>query len=261
MPTTPREIIIVLGATLFIFVITFFVVAFIMLYQKRKKQYEQERELMQARFQEEALRSQLEMQEQTFKKISEEIHDNIGQMLSLAKLNLNSVKVTDESQEKKISGTKELVSKAIQDLRSLSKSFHTDRIAQIGIAEAIRYELELINNTGEYRSGFENHASSINIGKEKELLLFRITQEVLNNTIKHAKGNLITVVMNSSNGILDLSVSDNGNGFDVKSLQQDAGAGLGLRNLYNRASIMGATLTIESAAGKGTVVKISMANS
>ena len=100
-------------------------------------------------FQQTLLQTQLEIQEQTLKTISEEIHDNIGQALSLAKLKLNTVDFTKQEQLiEKITDSKNLVSKAIQDLRDLSRSLNTDNIAAMGLIRAIEYELELFRKSG-----------------------------------------------------------------------------------------------------------------
>src|SRR6187397_483253 len=118
------------------FVILFlsFVLLFLKTYSKRHHEYNSERKLMKERFQKELFQTQLEIQEQTLKNISQEIHDNIGQALSLAKLNLNTMPPTnDEALQQKILNSKELVSKAITDLRDLSRSLDTDYVQEMGL--------------------------------------------------------------------------------------------------------------------------------
>src|SRR5882757_2036077 len=126
-----------------------FILLLATLYSKRQKKNIIEKRLMKTQFDQELLRTQLEIQEQTLKTISQEIHDNIGQVLSLAKLNLNTMDVTQQDKlQEKISDSKKLVSKAIQDLRDLSKSMNTDNIEALGLVRAIEYELEMIRKTG-----------------------------------------------------------------------------------------------------------------
>lgn len=116
-------------ATVVILTLCIFIVAnFLLYYIKRKNHFRQQANL-EEKYEKEILATQLEIQEQTFKNISQEIHDNIGQALTLAKLNLNTMSAEDTSELKqKIINSKELVSKAINDLRDLSRSLNTDYV-------------------------------------------------------------------------------------------------------------------------------------
>src|SRR5207247_4363609 len=107
--------------------------------QRRKILHQKEMFDLKVKFEQTILQSQLEIQEQTFRNISQEIHDNIEQVLSLAKLNLNTI--PHENVTDKIYLTEELLGKAISDLRDLSKSFHPEKISDIGIVNATRHEL------------------------------------------------------------------------------------------------------------------------
>lgn len=148
-----EKVVQVIIVTLFIFLIVFFIVLFIILYQKRHTNYLKEKQILQSKFQQEILQAQVEIQEQTLKNISQEIHDNIGQVLSLAKLNLNTFPPTrDENVKTKLEQTKQLISKAILDMRDLSRSMHGDRIAEMGLKNAIENELDILNNTGQYNA-------------------------------------------------------------------------------------------------------------
>src|SRR5690606_6033411 len=121
--------------------------------------------------------TQLEIQEQTLKNISQEIHDNIGQALTLAKLNLNAVMAEDTQLQEKILNSKELVSKAITDLRDLSHSLDTDYVLEMGLQRSIEYELELIRKTGIVRTDLHVEGNLQRLERQKELILFRIVQE------------------------------------------------------------------------------------
>ena len=105
---------IVLGTVIAVFFVAF-VVLLSYLFTNRKNKLLQEKKLMKTQFDRELLQTQLEIQEQTLKTISEEIHDNVGQVLSLAKLNLNTFELNPE---KKLTDTKQLISKAINDLQA-----------------------------------------------------------------------------------------------------------------------------------------------
>jgi signal transduction histidine kinase len=257
-----KEILIIIGISAFLFVITLFVINFLIYYQKVRKRYYQEKELLQANYQQELLRTQLEIQEQTLKTISQEIHDNIGQTLSLAKLNLA---LADEEAkpplQQKITDSHQLVSKAIQDLRDLSRSLNTDYVAEMGLHRSIGYELEMIRKTGVMQTEMAVEGQPRLIDKQKELILFRIVQESLNNIIKHAQAANIAIVLKYLPGALYLSIKDNGQGVDLSPLNDSTtGFGLGIRNMHNRAKLIGADFNVNSSVGQGTEVTIHLPN-
>ena len=224
---------------------------------KRKFNYLKEKQQLRNDFNQELLRAQLEIQEQTFQNISQEIHDNIGQTLSLAKLNLNTLDIKDNADcEQKILITKELVGKAIIDLRSLSKSMNTDTIVSAGLLKAIEYELGLINKSGSIHAAMETSGTPTRLDARKELILFRIVQESLNNIIKHSGAMNIKVTATFESSHLELLVEDDGKGFDAGIVTNEMESGSGLRNMKSRATIIGGNLEINS--NKGTQIKITI---
>lgn len=250
---------IIIVGTILLVLIGGFVVSFMFFYKNKQRVFQLEKKSMTAEFQQTLLQTQLEIQEQTLKNISQEIHDNVGQVLSLAKLNLNTMDITKTEQLKgKIDNTLVQVSKAINDLRDLSKSFNTDNIAAIGLVRAIEYEMEMIRKTGSHKTNFEIAGKTRKIAPQQELILFRIVQEVLHNIIKHAEAGTINVLVNYEDNNLELEINDDGKGFDIASLNMNSetGSGLGIRNMNNRCKLIGADLTMNSRTGKGTIVKI-----
>ena len=138
------SIFIIAGTVVFAMLVTAIIV-FLFQIQKKNQTYLYEKQLMKTQFEQALL--------QTLKTISEEIHDNVGQVLSLVKLNLNTVgHLPDERAQAKITRTKELVSKAINDLRDLSRSLHGEKIGEIGLQDAIANELRIIQNTGQFET-------------------------------------------------------------------------------------------------------------
>ena len=249
--------IIISTMVILMFTIGFFL--FIIKFQRRQHKHMHEKNSLQSQFQQELLRTQLEIQEQTLKTISQEIHDNIGQGLSLVKLNLAVMDLKQpENLQEKIDDSKKLVGKAIQDLRDIAKSLNTDNIAAMGLVRAIEYELEMIRKTGSYHTGSDTKGTIIKLEPQKELILFRIVQETLNNIIKHANAKTINVKTIYSDKQLELTIMDDGDGFDMDSLGngQDNNSGLGIRNMHSRAKLIGADFSMSSAAGSGTMVRL-----
>jgi len=248
---------VIYGGTIAFLVLAGFIIFFSILYLKRRNRHIVEKNQMQANYTQELLRSQLEIQEQTLKNISQEIHDNIGQALSLAKLTLSTVITNDEIILDKIKNSKQLVSKAISDLRSLSHSLDTDYVKDMGLQRAIEYELEMIRKSGEMETNLKIEGSPVRLDKQKELILFRIIQESLNNIIKHANASKINVELEYGSSEVRLQMTDNGGGVDLGPLDEgESRFGLGIRNMHNRAKLIGADFKMQSALGEGTIVRI-----
>lgn len=245
------SIIIFLSITLFIFFIS---------YQRRKFKYIKERQQLQTDFQQELLKAQLEIQEQTFENISGEIHDNVQQMLTLAKLNLNTTDLNDLPQASfKIKHSKDLVAKAINDLRDLSKSLSPEMIKKVGLSEAVQRELLMVAKAGQYEVNLTQHGDNFRFDPQKELIVFRIFQEILNNIIKHSQAKTVNVKLEYQRYYFSLSVSDDGNGFDASKLDsEECPDGLGVRNMHNRALMIGAKFQLTSTLHHGTTALLEL---
>jgi two-component system NarL family sensor kinase len=126
-----------------------FIVTSLFLYQRRQHRQEQQLVRMKDEYQQELLRSQLEIQETTFKTIAMELHDNIGQVLSVVKLSLSVLPLGKEHPAyESVQNSRQMLNKVIYDMGNLTKSLHTDRIAQIGLVEAMRFDLDSLRRTG-----------------------------------------------------------------------------------------------------------------
>lgn len=260
MPTESREIIVTLIAgTSTLLLLGALMISFLFLYRNRHRKLLREKEQLRLSYERELLKSQLEIQEQTFKHISQEIHDNIGQMLSLAKLNISTMDPSrPDGLEQKISDAKKLVGQAIYDLRNLSHGLSTDYIADMGLARAIEHELEMIRKSGVYDTVLEWDGKPYSLDKQRELIIYRILQETLNNIIKHAASQKIIIHLQYSPEEFTLTITDNGKGFDLTPLNHNTSYGLGIKNMYNRAKLMGAGFQISSTLGEGTSVVLSV---
>ncbi len=231
-----------------------FVLIFFLVYRKNQNTKENQIENLNK----ELLQTQIEIQEQTLKTISQEIHDNVGQVLSLAKLNLGTFEDTESAANQiKINDTKQLVSKAINDLRDLSRSLHGDRIAELGLHEAIANELKILQNTGQYQTSLRITGEAYKLEPQKEMVLFRIFQEAFHNAEKHSKAKNIYVQMVYEKEAFRLMIGDDGIGFDASGLQPGK-TGIGLKSMQNRAALIGGALSIDSATGSGTTITIEL---
>ena len=259
MPYNNQFTFFILTGTLVLIVLVFFIILFVIFYNKRQNRNLYEKQLMKTQFEQELLQTQIEIQEQTLKTISQEIHDNIGQVLSLAKLNLNTFEgIESDSNQTKINDTKNLVSKAINDLRDLSRSLHGDKIAELGLQESVENELKILQNTGQFATHFKVTGSPAKMEPQKEMVLFRILQEGLNNAVKHSKAKNITVQMDYQPEKFCLTIADDGVGFDKAALTA-ATTGIGLTSMKSRAALIGGTFSIDSVLNNNTTICVSIA--
>lgn len=237
-----------------------FIVAMLILSKRRQLQQEQEVEKMKDRYEKEVLRSQLEIQENTFKTISQELHDNIGQMLSVVKLSLSALPLEKEHQAQPlVKHSQEVLNKAIVDLSDLNKSLHPDRITDIGLAESIKFELAAIKRAGLLKVQFSLVGKEFQLPDEKAIFLFRIFQEILNNVLKHSKATTINVTITyDTDNTFGMEVEDNGVGFetDGKGTPLSSAKGVGLTSMFNRAKLIGADISMTSVINEGTRVII-----
>jgi signal transduction histidine kinase len=205
----------------------------------------------------ELLRTRLEIQEQTLTNISAEIHDNIGQSLTFLKLHLNNIAGQFPSTaQNAVADCVNTVSKVLQDLRDLAKILNTDFIARAGLVEAIDQQLQFLNRTGLYHTQLLVEGDEEEYDAQRELVVFRVTQELLTNVVKHADASAITVTIGYSPTGLAISVKDNGKGFQVP--QQPSAAGLGLSNIKNRIGLINGSVNFESTPGRGTTMTIAI---
>lgn len=245
-------IISVLATSFFVLLLVIAVVMLFRIYLKRKNKLLLERERMSIQFEQTLMQSQLEIQEQTFAYVSREIHDNIGQVLSLVRLNLNTLNASADPD--KISLMDELMEKALTDLRNLSHSLDADYIRNNGWAEPVTRLLRDLQKTGKYTTHIHLDEDLPLPGSEKPIILFRMIQEVINNIIKHAAANTINLEAQKENDRLVITIQDNGKGFNTQAVS----AGSGLRNLEKRSKMINAELSVSSEPGKGTCVTISV---
>lgn len=256
MDRLSEEVSLIVIGSAFLLIVAVGIIVLVLVYQRKQGQYVQEKAALQAAFEKELLKAQLEMQELTLKNISQEIHDNIGQTLSLAKLNLNTIHPEKAAAlQEKIANTKELVSKAILDLRSLSKTLHTEAVLQSGFVEAVETELRLIEKAGTFHTAFSVSGTPVLIDAQKELILFRAVQEALNNAIKHSGAAKIEAHLWYMPSELQVAVRDNGKGFNANGPESNTGSGL--RNLRNRAKLIGGALQI-TPLQPGTEIRLNL---
>ncbi|MDX5339067.1 MAG: histidine kinase, partial [Cyclobacteriaceae bacterium] len=164
-----------------------FVVAMVVLHRQRQIQNREKVEKIKTEYEKTLLNIENEIQLETLSHVGRELHDNIGQLLSLAKLNLNS------SKPEKLAEGKEYINEIIREVRRLSKSLNLDWVESITLEEFVENELGKIQSTGICSTELETEGTLSDLSKDQKLILIRVIQECLNNILKHAHPSKILV--------------------------------------------------------------------
>lgn len=250
-------IVAIILASILIVILSVFTLLFFLVFVRKKRILQKNKEELSLNYEKALLQTTVEIQEQTLSHISREIHDNIGQVLSFVKLSLGTTsKLNDTEKQRKIDEGVTLIAEVIADLRDLSKSLSFEKIKKEGLSRVIKDEVERLKRSNVIGAEVTITGSEFNLGDNKELLLFRIFQEITNNSLKHSESSVLLINLNYSTDLFTLTVQDKGKGFDTGDLTKFKG--LGLDNIRQRAALIGATAVIESTVGIGCSTVITL---
>ena len=217
---------------------------FVLIFIRRKNKLIANQVASKQAFESELAKTQVEIQEHTLRNISWELHDNIGQLLTLAKIQVQNAQDSPELLDEAIDG----IGDALKELRMLSKHINPQTIKALSLLETVTAETDRFNRLGVLQATIATHGLVVSLTQEIELLLFRILQEFFTNTIKYAKATQLEVVLIYLDNGIHIKARDNGIGFNPAQVT----LGLGLQNMKHRASLIGAQFNLESKPGVGT---------
>lgn len=224
---------------------TLLVILFVLFFyfQKKKTQFLIEKMEAELYFQSELVKTRVEIKDQTLSEISKELHDNIGQILSVAIMQVNIL-----SNTKNLLGNtqlielKEVLNKAINEIRVLSRIINRENIIEINFVEAIQLDFDRIKKLKKINCIFNIEGKFPEINKEHELIIYRIFQEAIHNSLMHSRSEIIEMNIICHKDKFTSKLKDYGVGFDLNSINE----GLGLNNMRLRAKLIGAELSIIS---------------
>jgi len=231
-----KEVAILLAVTILLLLVTIIIILFVV-FSKKKNSLIEEKRLVLAK-------AQMEIREETLRNISWELHDNIGQLMTLAKINAQMAQ-TDPS---KIGSVISSVDTGLKQLRLLSKAINPTFINNLKFEEAIRLELERYNRLDFLKPSMSVDGDIYSIDEKQEIILFRIIQEFLTNSIKHSKATELNVELNYKKNELEIHINDNGIGFSKELIKE----GIGIQSMRNRAELIGAKFILNSIPNEGT---------
>ncbi|ULQ52894.1 sensor histidine kinase [Flavihumibacter fluvii] len=235
-----------------------FIYKLLCLYNRKQIEFQNGIKILNLEKEKEILNTRIIVQEESFELIGREIHDNINQVLTLAKLNLNSVDYGNISDLKsKINNSSQFIGEAIKSLTSISKTLNSDLIKNIGLTKILLEEIKRINSIKPTIIDFEYNDEIDNINPEYQLIIFRISQEAFRNSIIHGQSKNIFLKVKLIKKILHFEINDDGVGFNIEILNNKKFS-QGLKNIQKRVSSINGNLTISSDIGKGTKITIAI---
>lgn len=201
----------------------------------------------------------LTAQEQEQARIAGDLHDSLGHLISAAKLNLSVLEASTDRQQQLLQNLNKIVDEAGFEARNLAHRIMPQSLSELGLKESLRELATRINKTGKITISLQaDTLDESSLSQGKKIALYRISQELLNNMIKHANATHIQIVLKSHNQSTELRISDNGQGFDVNEMEKSQG--LGWRNNKSRIEILKGEFRIESTKGAGTGITIILPN-
>ena len=250
-----REIIIfIVIANIILLVFIGGIIAFIFQFRKRKVLHNQEKEQMNQGYEQQLLETQLETQFQTMKDIGREIHDNIGQKLTLASIYTQQMAHTSQQAALKenLENIGKIINDSIHDLRQLSKTLVNPISPTIDLLELLNMEAEQLRQVSSLKLKIHCTENCLDFESQTRNSLHRIAQEFIQNTLKHAKAKNIDIRIDKTENQTKITLTDDGKGFDT----QQENLGIGLVNMRRRALELGGTCEITSSKNKGTTLTL-----
>lgn len=242
-------------------VLIIFSILFVVYYKQKQAEQKVVMQELKAEMQRRLLESSLEVQEVERRRIAKDLHDEVGAMLSVTKMSFNQLlKKLNTSAELTEHGkaTKEFLEESISQVRRISRELVPSTLEDFGLISAIDEFIQKIHIASGVLFIFNHEGIEDNerFDKRVELTMYRIAQELVNNALKHAEAQEISLKLSVLSNKLIFVFTDNGKGFDLQAVKKDPKSGLGLRNIESRLSVVDGTFTIKSSIGQGTNTKI-----
>ncbi|MDD5569694.1 MAG: sensor histidine kinase [Bacteroidales bacterium] len=201
----------------------------------------------------------VETEEKEKKRFAEDLHDGLGPLLSGAKLSINELQSEKHSPEKKDEFFKmanDLIKESIKNTRMIANNLMPGVLGDYGLINALETFCAKIEKTGAVKILIDTDIHNKRYNAIIEITLYRVILELINNTLKHAAASTINIKIYERDKYLNVSYSDNGKGFELQKIMNDAKKGLGLNNVINRIKTIDGKCEFKSEPDKGTLALI-----
>lgn len=197
-------------------------------------------------------------EEQERMRLAKELHDGIGGLMSMIKLQFSNITKSNQALKKdnEYLEAMNLLNSTTQDIRRISHALMPSALERLGLVEAVAQFCTQAAQSSKLDIDFQHYGLEERLPAKTELLIYRIVQELLNNILKYAEAREILVQISKNNQLLAVSIEDDGKGFDVSILKNKEG--IGLRSMQQRVELLGGKMDIDSAEGNGTAINIEL---
>ncbi len=243
----------VISLSIIFFTLIVLLLALFLYFSKKKNAFLIEQLKSKHFFQSELVKTRLEIKDQTLAEISKELHDNIGQILSVAIMQINLFLHTEKKTvtPSDLNDLKLNVSTALDEIRILSRIINNENTMQCNFIEAIKADLDKIKKLKKLKCIFIWDEILPEIQQEHELFIYRIFQEAIHNSLKYSHSELFEIHLSTKEDCFTLDFLDYGVGYDKKKVP----TGSGLNNMKLRAQLIGASIEMNST-DKGTAIQL-----
>ena len=219
-------------------IIAFFIVSLIRHQRKNQKLYKSK------------ILAEITTLENERARIASDLHDELGPILSAVKFKINSLDIHSSGDQLILDKSNKNIDEIISRMREISNDLLPNTLLRKGLITAMEESVEDLKKSNKLEIKF-TYQQAVDIPKEKTVNIYRILQEIIHNTLKHAQAIELRIELKQEKQRLVILTEDNGKGFDYNQ-QSKENTGLGLRNLLSRTEVLGGNMYIESRSGKGT---------
>ncbi|MCD0472192.1 sensor histidine kinase [Flavobacterium sp. JAS] len=246
---------IILYISLFFIVVAVGLIIFFYFSRKKIIQKELEKKDLILQYQKDQLHAIIVTQEEERKRIAQDLHDDISSKLNIVSLNshlLTSPNLTDSETIEITNNIIALTAKALENSRKIAHNLFPPVFEKFGLSAGVEELCEEFESSKAIKTYYKNEIDFDEREIDRHLHVFRILQELMNNSLRHGKASEIWIAFSTINGIDTCNYEDNGVGFDSKSVENQKG--LGMKNIDSRVSFLNGTIKINSEVGKGMAV-------
>lgn len=229
---------------------------FVIIYQRKMIKNQVELRRLEDAQQQELLKAVIETQENERKRLAEDLHDSVGQVLSAIKLKLYRIDKLNEAENPNtlLTDTRKLTDECIQEIRNIIHNVLPPVLTDFGLIDALQALCTKVDQNTAIRVTFIKKIGDERFPPEIELTLYRIAQELFGNAVKHSEATAIHVELAKETGLLVMTFRDNGKGFNMDNVNH----GFGLKNLQSRAQLIKGKIYTYSKPLNGTLTTINV---
>lgn len=253
---------VVLGIIATTFVILLLVLGLLSIFFRAGQQRSRQEKILaetKLAFEREVRQVESEIKEQTLQHLAQELHDNIGQLLTFVNIRLENYKLDYPQTAEGLQSAQKTLGEATQQLRMLSRTLNSNFLHRISLSEAVATEVKRIEGLRRFEVHYEESGEESGLIKDQELMVFRVFQEITQNALRHSGAKNMYIKLESSETEFMMEIKDDGKGFDKEELWT-SGKISGLNNIVKRVELAGLHCIIDSEKGKGTYFIIKKAS-